>query len=238
MMCLLWNFTWLTRLWDSIWLMFQEIYKYFKVVFIVMVILIWKIYRRINASNTSSERIHGAENKLWQTLQSIWLWRILRSIWVFIIDCRISRTLWRILRSIWSTQKVEMNIFGERRTYGAGRVFLSKLSHKLRCKGFSLSEVNDSDFKKLLLVFCPVVSRIGTDINAVLSETKDFERVILVVMHHTPNPQYIFTDSTRFIESPNVILTVDCLFHEKQFLLECESNEVALEKISTCLTDL
>ncbi|XP_039605009.1 uncharacterized protein LOC120526125 isoform X7 [Polypterus senegalus] len=219
MMCLkLWNFTWLTRLWDSIWLMFQEIYKYFKVVFIVMVILIWKIYRRINASNTSSERIHGAENKLWQTLQSIWLWRI--------------------LRSIWSTQKVEMNIFGERRTYGAGRVFLSKLSHKLRCKGFSLSEVNDSDFKKLLLVFCPVVSRIGTDINAVLSETKDFERVILVVMHHTPNPQYIFTDSTRFIESPNVILTVDCLFHEKQFLLECESNEVALEKISTCLTDL
>ena len=55
--------------------------------------------------------------------------------------------------------------------------------------------------------------------------------VILVVLHHTFNPDYTVPDSSRLVTREDVILTVDCLFHESQGLLECPRNEAAVKEI-------
>ncbi|XP_038824547.1 uncharacterized protein LOC120024385 isoform X1 [Salvelinus namaycush] len=86
----------------------------------------------------------------------------------------------------------------------------------------------ESDF---IMVFCPIVSRAGTDIEAALQQIPAGKPVILVVLHHTFNPDYTVPDSSRLVTRGDVILTVDCLFHESQGLLECHRNEAAVKEI-------
>lgn len=54
---------------------------------------------------------------------------------------------------------------------------------------------------------------------------------ILVVLHHTFNSDYTVPDSSRLVTREDVILTVDCLFHESKGLLECPRNKEAIRKI-------
>uniref|UniRef100_A0A4W5NIZ6 Uncharacterized protein n=1 Tax=Hucho hucho TaxID=62062 RepID=A0A4W5NIZ6_9TELE len=95
----------------------------------------------------------------------------------------------------------------------------------------SLIEVTSPEESDVTLVFCPIVSRAGTDIEAALQQIPALKPVILVVMHHTFNPDYTVPDSSRLVTRGDVILTVDCLFHETQGLLECHRNEAAVKKI-------
>uniref|UniRef100_A0A673XVJ7 Uncharacterized protein n=1 Tax=Salmo trutta TaxID=8032 RepID=A0A673XVJ7_SALTR len=94
----------------------------------------------------------------------------------------------------------------------------------------------ESDF---IMAFCPIVSRAGTDIEAfywlfltyyliLLTAGKD---VLLVVLHHTFNPDYTVPDSSRLVTRSDVILTVDCLFHESQGLLNCPRNDAAVSRV-------
>ncbi|KAF4113116.1 uncharacterized protein si:dkey-111e8.5 [Onychostoma macrolepis] len=76
------------------------------------------------------------------------------------------------------------------------------------------------------LVFFPVVSRTGTDIDAAVSNIKDDKPVILVVLHHTFDPEAVVSDSSTFVKRENT-LTVDCLFYEDKGLLECKRNDKA-----------
>jgi hypothetical protein len=62
-----------------------------------------------------------------------------------------------------------------------------------------------------------------------LTEGKD---VILVVLHHTFNPDYTVPYSSRLVTRSDVILTVDCLFHESLGLLDCPHNDAAVRNIS------
>lgn len=84
---------------------------------------------------------------------------------------------------------------------------------------------------KFVLVFCPIVSRTGTDIDAKLHEIdRDFKdkSVILIVLHHTFDPERIVSDSSKFVKRGNT-LTLDVLFHEDKGLLECERKSKALK---------
>ncbi|KAK3509062.1 hypothetical protein QTP70_020202, partial [Hemibagrus guttatus] len=90
--------------------------------------------------------------------------------------------------------------------------------------------LEESDF---ILVFCPVVSRAGTDIEAAvkkLSIHAGNKPAVLVVLHHTFDPEHIVPDSSRSVKRQNTI-TVDCLFHEDQRLLTCFKNKEALSKV-------
>ncbi|XP_060768682.1 uncharacterized protein LOC132875716 isoform X3 [Neoarius graeffei] len=84
--------------------------------------------------------------------------------------------------------------------------------------------VNACDF---ILAFCPVVSRAGTDIEAAvkkLHDTSATKPAVLVVLHRTFDPEYVIPDSSRAVNTKNII-TFDCLFHEDQGLLQCKKND-------------
>ncbi|MCI4394616.1 hypothetical protein PGIGA_G00170810 [Pangasianodon gigas] len=86
-----------------------------------------------------------------------------------------------------------------------------------------VQKLEECDF---ILVFCPVVSRAGIDIEAavkMLSTLPGNKPAVLVVLHHTFDPELIVPDSSRAVKRENMI-TVDCLFHEDQGLLQ--NNEV------------
>ncbi|XP_064781287.1 uncharacterized protein LOC135505943 isoform X2 [Oncorhynchus masou masou] len=104
-----------------------------------------------------------------------------------------------------------------------------EINRRLTTKG--LTKVTSSAESDVIIAFCPIVSRAGTDIEAALQQIPAGKPVILVVKHHTFNPDYTVPDSSRLVNREDVILTVDCLFHESQGLLECHRNEAAVKKI-------
>ncbi|KAA0717282.1 hypothetical protein E1301_Tti022835 [Triplophysa tibetana] len=90
--------------------------------------------------------------------------------------------------------------------------------------------VNDCD---VILVFCPIVSRAGTDMeNALnkLNQCSASKPAVFMVLHHTYEREKIVPDSSRFVSRENT-LTVNCLFNEDNGLLECAMNDKALIKI-------
>ncbi|XP_064847143.1 uncharacterized protein LOC135557621 isoform X3 [Oncorhynchus masou masou] len=93
-----------------------------------------------------------------------------------------------------------------------------------------LTEVTSLEESNVILAFCPIVSRAGT-VEAALQKIPAGKPVILVVLHHTLDPVYTVPDSSRLVTREDVRLTVDCLFHENQGLLECPHNEDAIRKI-------
>ncbi|XP_057178662.1 uncharacterized protein LOC130547040 isoform X1 [Triplophysa rosa] len=100
-----------------------------------------------------------------------------------------------------------------------------------------LKKMADKDKCKFVFVYCPIVSRAGTDIEASLNKIKtEFPKqmVILIVLHHTFNPEIIVSDSSKFVDD-KVSLTVDCLFHEDQGLLKCERNSKAVKVVAQFL---
>uniref|UniRef100_A0A8C1UNR7 Uncharacterized protein n=1 Tax=Cyprinus carpio TaxID=7962 RepID=A0A8C1UNR7_CYPCA len=95
------------------------------------------------------------------------------------------------------------------------------------------TEVHKVEDCNVILVFCPIVSRAGTDIDAALNKLNTCpasKPAILMVFHHSFDPDKIVPDSSRFINRRNT-LTVDCLFVEDVGLLTCNRNEEALAKI-------
>ncbi|XP_056880501.1 uncharacterized protein LOC130520785 isoform X2 [Takifugu flavidus] len=92
------------------------------------------------------------------------------------------------------------------------------------------TEVNIPEDADYYLVFCPVKSRIKTDIDEALEGLPDNKAVILVVMHHTFDPDLVIVES-RLQELPrNVRLTVDSLFYQGR-LLRCNRNDIAWNQI-------
>lgn len=78
----------------------------------------------------------------------------------------------------------------------------------------------------VILVFCFIVSRAGTDIDAALNELNvlsESKPAVFMVLHHTFDPEKIVQNSSRFVNRMNT-LTVDCLFHEDEGLLKCVKN--------------
>uniref|UniRef100_A0A673FNV8 Si:dkey-58f10.6 n=1 Tax=Sinocyclocheilus rhinocerous TaxID=307959 RepID=A0A673FNV8_9TELE len=80
-----------------------------------------------------------------------------------------------------------------------------------------------------ILVFCFIISRAGTDIDAALNELKALS-VVFMVLHHTFDPEKTVPDSSRFVTRVNT-LTVDCFFYEDEGLLKCGKNYEALTRI-------
>ncbi|KAL2092245.1 hypothetical protein ACEWY4_012043 [Coilia grayii] len=94
--------------------------------------------------------------------------------------------------------------------------FLRHLGRKMRVN--TVTTIQACDF---ILAFCPIVSRVGTDIEAAIKKIPDVGKpVILVVLHHTFDKEYVVPDTRRFVRRAD-ITTVDCLFSETEGLLAC-----------------
>ncbi|XP_045576827.1 uncharacterized protein isoform X10 [Salmo salar] len=111
-------------------------------------------------------------------------------------------------------------------TLGSHKELINRLAAKRH-----LTEVTSLEESDVILAFCPIVSRAGTDVEAALQQIPAGKPAILVVLHHTFNSDYTVPDSSRLVTREDVILTVDCLFHESKGLLECPRNKEAIRKI-------
>ncbi|XP_042175317.1 uncharacterized protein LOC112244223 isoform X2 [Oncorhynchus tshawytscha] len=106
--------------------------------------------------------------------------------------------------------------------------FMRRLNNTTRC----FTEVKSPEESDVIMAFCPIVSRAGTDIEAALQQIPKGKDVILVVLHHTFNPDDTVPYSSRLVTRSDVILTVDCLFHERLGgLLDCPRNDAAVRNI-------
>ncbi|KAM9560595.1 uncharacterized protein ACWYII_019499 [Salvelinus alpinus] len=110
-------------------------------------------------------------------------------------------------------------------TLDSHKDFLKQLT-----KQQDFTEVMTLEKSDVIITFCSIVSRAGTDIEAALQKIPTGKRVVLVVLHHTFNPDCTVPDSSRLVTRDD-ILTVDCLFHENQGLLNCPRNKEAVRTI-------
>ncbi|KAF3850239.1 hypothetical protein F7725_019958, partial [Dissostichus mawsoni] len=92
-------------------------------------------------------------------------------------------------------------------TNGAHQTYVNDL------KGLGQIEVISPEQSDYLVLFCPIASRVGTDIGEAMDKISD---------HFVP-------ESRRLVENPDVIVTVDVLFHESKMLI-CNHNDMAWSK--------
>ncbi|XP_066514922.1 uncharacterized protein [Hoplias malabaricus] len=105
------------------------------------------------------------------------------------------------------------------------------LLHKARPELKPVTTVEECD---VILVFCPIVSRAGTDINGAVQQLNDVSAVkpaVLVVLHQTLNPDVMVPES-RICVTRKDTLTVDCLFSEDRGFLSCPQNNSALKEVT------
>ncbi|MED6268266.1 hypothetical protein CHARACLAT_020589, partial [Characodon lateralis] len=106
-------------------------------------------------------------------------------------------------------------------------------------KFVQLEETNLGDCY-IIIMFCPITSRVGSDMESSMKDatvSSSGKPVILVLMHHTRDPEYS-TAGTNWSEVyENVVLAVDVLFHETQpGLLTCRQNDDAFKIIQNELS--
>ncbi|CAN9507528.1 unnamed protein product [Ophioblennius macclurei] len=89
--------------------------------------------------------------------------------------------------------------------------------------------IQDADF---CLLFCPVTSRVGTDVSEAMEHLPHGKGAVLVVMHHTFDPEQVIPPSRRLVTDRRVRLTLDCLFYENS-LLRCRFNNDMESEIRT-----
>ncbi|KAJ8385952.1 hypothetical protein AAFF_G00179140 [Aldrovandia affinis] len=91
----------------------------------------------------------------------------------------------------------------------------------------SLTKVDHVEDCDIILAFCPISSR--ADIGEALQRIPDYKPAILVMIHHTYDPNYIVPENRNEIRSD--VLAVDILFHEKKGLLKCQRNDSAVDTV-------
>ncbi|KAI3363848.1 hypothetical protein L3Q82_001449 [Scortum barcoo] len=97
-------------------------------------------------------------------------------------------------------------------------------------RGMGQIEVSSEEESDYVLVFCPIVSRVGTDIEEALGNVHAGKPAVLMVMHHTFSHDHVVADSRRLVDDMKVPLTADFLFYEGR-LLKSERNTIAFHDI-------
>ncbi|XP_036003491.1 uncharacterized protein LOC118556541 [Fundulus heteroclitus] len=90
---------------------------------------------------------------------------------------------------------------------------------------------------RVFIVFCPITSRAGPDVNGAMANVTGREPVILVLMHHTLDSKHTATRRT-WSDFSNIVLHVNVFFHETaQGLLRCQENNAAVIQIQNKLLE-
>ncbi|XP_023687407.2 uncharacterized protein [Paramormyrops kingsleyae] len=146
---------------------------------------------------------------------------------LLLLDCLLPwlsfllRKLIYILTS--SSVKLHMLVTGE--TFQTHETFMQKLKLQI--------ELCSAERSNVILLFCPVVSRIGTDMEAAMARVTEDKPVILVFMHHCHDPSHMSNSTVH--SSSKIVKSVDCAFHESYGLLQCIQNEEAVAEVRSTL---
>ncbi|XP_063351518.1 uncharacterized protein LOC134643183 [Pelmatolapia mariae] len=115
-------------------------------------------------------------------------------------------------------------------TFDADKQLLDRLTTSSGDKVLNLLSRDDGE---VIIVFCPVVSRMGTDVEAAMAQDTGDKPVILVVMHHAYEAKPVRSVKT-WKDSWKVVLCVHVFYHETvPGLLPCQENNDAIFKIQT-----
>ncbi|XP_030054522.1 uncharacterized protein LOC115467020 [Microcaecilia unicolor] len=119
-------------------------------------------------------------------------------------------------------------------TFGSEQRFLNQVEQHLHRLGtwFQKEDYTPTS-DKLLLLFCPVTSRHGTDINNALENIPGQRKVILVVMHFSPNQNVPLYLNSSQVQHASLINTVDCRFSEGCGLYSCRMNTEAITSVAS-----
>ncbi|KAF4090893.1 hypothetical protein AMELA_G00030780 [Ameiurus melas] len=101
-------------------------------------------------------------------------------------------------------------------------------------KRLHLRKVYSEEECDVVIAFVPVVSRAGTDIETALQKIKTSKPVVLVVLHHTFDKNYIAPVSKRSVKRDGVF-AFDILFHEDLGVLDGLHNDMMLKSITDYL---
>ncbi|KAM9421143.1 uncharacterized protein ACWYII_021353 isoform 4-T4 [Salvelinus alpinus] len=90
-------------------------------------------------------------------------------------------------------------------TITTGKTMDSHIQFMRQLEGGFTEEMSPEQ-SDVIMAFCPIVSRAGTDIEAALQQIPAGKDVILVVLHHFFNPECTVADSSRLVTRSDVIL--------------------------------
>ncbi|XP_041661090.1 uncharacterized protein LOC121521291 isoform X3 [Cheilinus undulatus] len=112
------------------------------------------------------------------------------------------------------------------KTFGAHLDILEKVKEQVL-----LTE--SSDDHQITILFCVISSRVGSDVDAALTEVKDNKPIILVLMHHSREPTVTTSVRTWAHDGndANIVLHVDVFYHETSGLVKCGQNDDAVSSI-------
>ncbi|KAI5089532.1 hypothetical protein C0J45_20940, partial [Silurus meridionalis] len=116
------------------------------------------------------------------------------------------------------------------KTLNSDAALIELLKKKIPADLQEVETVAECDF---ILVFCPVIRGLEIEFNAALknlNQYPDTKRAVLVMLHHTFDPEFAITGSVRVVNRENTIV-VHCLFHEDEGLLKCGRNNESLDTI-------
>ncbi|XP_018530405.1 uncharacterized protein LOC108882401 isoform X1 [Lates calcarifer] len=117
-------------------------------------------------------------------------------------------------------------------TFGADEALMNQVN---TCPELQVKRTEQKDCRVLLL-FCPITSRLESDVEVALEKVTGDKPVILVLMHHTWKADYSTSGRTWSEAIKHVVLDVHVLFHETVGgLLMCSKNEEAVRKIQEVL---
>ncbi|XP_062415390.1 uncharacterized protein LOC119195106 isoform X3 [Pungitius pungitius] len=94
----------------------------------------------------------------------------------------------------------------------------------------------EDDNHSVTFVFCPISSRVASDVEAAMTQVNDDKPVILVLMHHTHQVRATSTMKTWNVNA-KVVLHVNVFYHQTCGLLPCDENNTAVTEIGKELLD-
>ncbi|KAI9522577.1 hypothetical protein NQZ68_034929 [Dissostichus eleginoides] len=118
-------------------------------------------------------------------------------------------------------------------TFGADFELMEKVKNEVKDQ-FDLVQSYSNDHN-VTIVFCPIVSRMGPDVESAMRNVKGDKPVILVLMHHAYEAKFI----PKVAQGANIKLQVNVFFHEtKKGLLNCGENGAVVCEITKYLQEI
>ncbi|XP_037305648.2 uncharacterized protein LOC119195105 isoform X2 [Pungitius pungitius] len=117
------------------------------------------------------------------------------------------------------------------KTFDAHLTLMEKIKKKVH------NQLCEDDNHSVTFVFCPISSRVASDVEAAMSHFIDDKPVILVLMHHTHQVRATSTMKTWNVNA-KVVLHVNVFYHETRGLLKCDENNAAVTEIGNKLLEL
>ncbi|XP_053300555.1 uncharacterized protein LOC128459737 isoform X2 [Pleuronectes platessa] len=125
-------------------------------------------------------------------------------------------------------QEVKYKMVVRGQTFGAHTQLMDQV--KRATKG-DVRLLENSQDSQIIIVFCPITSRIEWDVKAAMSGVPGDKPVILVKMHHVCESKSSLCLNTS-IDDRNDVLQVNVFYHENlRGLLECKLNDTAVSEI-------